>query len=207
MIAGGISAGREVQDNCDVVAKVDNPANGTGNIKIGTFSVAALSSGWVGSTGAPPNIQGLASPSTLFCHIQPPFQSDIKVFGIYPLPWWDLQASATFQSLPGPLITAQYAVGNAQVASSLGRNLVLGSSTVQLIEPGTRYEERVNQVDVRLSRNFRAGRSRILASLDVYNLLNASPILDLNSRYGPSWLRPTNILPGRLFKFAAQLDF
>ena len=36
---------------------------------------------------------------------------------------------------------------------------------------------------------------------------DASPILDLNSRHGPSWLRPTNILPGRLLKFAAQLDF
>jgi hypothetical protein len=207
VISAGISSGHEVQDNCDVVGKVDSAANATGNIAIGTFSVSALSTGVVSSLGAAPNIQGVASPSTVFCRVAPPFQSDVKVFGIYPLPWWGLQTSATFQSLPGPLITAQYAVNNAQVLPTLGRGLVLGSSTVQLIEPGTRYEERVNQLDVRLSKSFTAGRNRLMASVDLYNVFNASPILDLNSRYGPNWLQPTVILPGRLFKFGVQLDF
>jgi outer membrane receptor protein involved in Fe transport len=76
-----------------------------------------------------------------------------------------------------------------------------------LIEPGTRYEDRVNQLDFRLSKNFTARRNRIMASIDIYNVFNASPILDLNSRYGPGWLQPTVILPGRLFKFGVQLDF
>ena len=43
--------------------------------------------------------------------------------------------------------------------------------------------------------------------LDIYNALNASPILSINTRYGPSWLTPTEILAGRLFKFGTQLDF
>ena len=115
VISAGISSGHEVQDNCDVVGKVDSAANATGNIAIGTFSVSALSTGVVSSLGAAPNIQGVASPSSVFCRVEPPFQSDVKVFGICPLPWWGLQTSATFQSLPGPLITAQYAVNNAQV--------------------------------------------------------------------------------------------
>ena len=38
-------------------------------------------------------------------------------------------------------------------------------------------------------------------------LFNASPILLLNNTYGPNWLRPVAVLPGRLFKFGAQLDF
>jgi hypothetical protein len=42
---------------------------------------------------------------------------------------------------------------------------------------------------------------------DAYNVLNASSILGLNTRYGPAWLTPTQILPGRLVKFGMQLDF
>jgi hypothetical protein len=202
LIAGGVSTGHEIQDNCDVVGKVDNAGNTTGNIGIGSFSVAALSIGVVSSLGAAPNIQGVASPSTVYCRIDPPFQTDVKVYGIYPLPWWGLQTSATFQSLPGSLITAQYAVYSAQVRPTLGRDLVLGTSTVQLIEPGTRYEDRINQVDFRLSRPFVVARARIRPSLDIYNLFNASPILDLNSRYGPTWLQPTVVLPGRCSRSA-----
>jgi hypothetical protein len=43
--------------------------------------------------------------------------------------------------------------------------------------------------------------------LDVYNLFNASPITQVNTRYGADWLRPTQILPARLFKVGAQLNF
>jgi hypothetical protein len=42
---------------------------------------------------------------------------------------------------------------------------------------------------------------------DVYNLLNASTILQQVGTFGPSWLQPTEILAGRLFKFGAQYDF
>ena len=47
------------------------------------------------------------SPQALLnCDTTPPFQPNIKALAIYPLPWWGLQTSATFQSLPGPQITA-----------------------------------------------------------------------------------------------------
>jgi hypothetical protein len=41
----------------------------------------------------------------------------------------------------------------------------------------------------------------------LYNALNASPVLLLNTTYGPNWEQPTQILPGRLFKFGAQVTF
>ena len=50
-------------------------------------------------------------------------------------------------------------------------------------------------------------RSRLSASLDIYNLLNSSAILTQNNTVGPNWRTPTNILQGRLIKFGAQLDF
>jgi hypothetical protein len=48
---------------------------------------------------------------------------------------------------------------------------------------------------------------RVQGMFDAYNVLNGSPIPALNTRYGPSWLAPTQILTARLFKVGMQLDF
>ena len=69
------------------------------------------------------------------------------------------------------------------------------------------YGERLNQIDFRLAKTIRIGRAHVDAAMDVYNLSNASTVLSLNTRYGPSWLAPTQILPGRMFKFGGQLNF
>jgi hypothetical protein len=148
------------------------------------------------------------SPQQLLnCDVTPPFQTQVKILGVYPLPWWGLQTSATYQSLPGPEITAGRSYSSAEVFSSLGRNLTAGTATVPLIKPGTMYAGRLNQVDFRASKSFALQRRRIQANLDLYNLFNASPVLALNTTYGTAWQRPLQILQGRLLKFGVQLDF
>ena len=61
--------------------------------------------------------------TTPFCDVRPPMQPNVKLQGVYPLPWWGIETSATFQSLPGPQILAQQETTNAQILPSLGRNL------------------------------------------------------------------------------------
>jgi hypothetical protein len=137
-------------------------------------------------------------------------QAQVKAFVTYPLPWWGLRTSATYQSVPGPEIDATYVAPNAVIAPSLGRNLAAGAggtATIDLIPFATVFGDRLNQVDFRLAKSLTFGRMRLNPSLDVYNLFNASTILGINTRFGPSWLTPTQILPGRLFKFGAQLNF
>ena len=149
------------------------------------------------------------SPSLRFCRISPPFLNQFKLFGVYPLPW-NMQVSAALQSVPGAMILASYVATNAEIRPSLGRNLaagVNGNVTVDLIEPGTQYGERATNLDIRIARRFQVGRSRWMGSLDVFNVLNSSDVLTLNTRYPDPWLRPTNILVGRWLKFGAQLDF
>jgi hypothetical protein len=134
----------------------------------------------------------------------------VKLLGVYPLPWGGVTIAGTFQSIPGPMITASSTYTNAQIRPSLGRNLatgVNGIATVPLIKPGTMYDERLYQFDLRGSKIFRIGRSRLQANVDLYNAFNASSILTINTTYGSSWLRPTSILQGRLLKFGGQLDF
>jgi hypothetical protein len=149
------------------------------------------------------------SPQQLLnCDITPPFLTQVKVLGVYPWPWWGIQTSATVQSLPGPEITAARSYTSAEVIGSLGRPLTAGTATVPLIKPGTTYGERLNQVDFRLSKVFRfTSDAKLLANVDLYNMFNASPTLALNTTYGSAWLRPLQILQGRLLKFSAQLDF
>jgi hypothetical protein len=152
------------------------------------------------------------SPQQLLnCKVTPPFMTQVKLIGVYPLPVWGLQAAATFQSLPGPEITASYAAPNTAIAPSLGRNLsagATGTATVPLVSPGTLYGDRLNQIDFRATRAFALGAGRRLqANVDVYNLTNASPVLALNNTFGPAWQRPLQILHARMLKFSAQVDF
>jgi hypothetical protein len=150
------------------------------------------------------------SPQSLLnCEIRPPFQTEAKFMAVARLPW-DFQASAAFLSSPGPQILGSYTATNAEVVPTLGRNLAQGAGgtvSVPLIRPGTVFGDRVGKLDMRFARTFRINGARLLASLDAFNLFNSSDILTLNNAVGPNWLRPTQILPGRLMRFSAQLTF
>ncbi|MEO8258770.1 MAG: carboxypeptidase regulatory-like domain-containing protein [Acidobacteriota bacterium] len=158
------------------------------------------------------------SPQRLLnCRTVQPFQTQVKLILVYPLPWWGLQTAATVQSLPGPEITASYSAGFAEIFPTLGRNLAScgaaatvcnGTATVPLLPPGTYYGDRLNQVDLRMSKSVQLpGSRRVQALVDLYNLFNANPVLAQNNNFGPQWQRPTQILQGRLLKFGVQVDF
>jgi hypothetical protein len=79
--------------------------------------------------------------------------------------------------------------------------------TVNLVEPGSARLPRWNQVDMSLRRVFTIGRSRVDGSLDLFNVLNGSTVLDYNRNYGPTLYRPTQILQGRLLRLSSTLQF
>jgi hypothetical protein len=59
---------------------------------------------------------------------------------------------------------------------------------------------------MRLSRRVTLGNTKVDLMAALYNIFNSNGVLRLNTTYGSNWLRPTQILEGRLFKFGAQLD-
>jgi hypothetical protein len=134
-------------------------------------------------------------------------QTQVKLLGTYMIPKADVNFAATFQSVPGPAISALYLATNS-VIQGLGRPLSGGATnvTVNLIQPGTFYGERANQLDLRLSRAVKVGSRRIAGNLDIYNAMNASPVIQENSNYA-AWRTPLRIMDGRLFKLSAQFDF
>ena len=88
--------------------------------------------------------------------------------------------------------------------------------TVNLIEPGTLYGDRVNELDLRFAKILRFGRTRTNVGFDIYNILNSAPILTYNQAFNPTinttnpsanWLAPQSTLQPRFMKFSAQIDF
>jgi hypothetical protein len=196
-ISGGINTGREEIARCFVI---DNPGGPT----IPTFPNAALS-------GATQPGLGFSSWRADWCDIKPPFQTQLKALGSYPLPWYGIQVSGTFQVVPGPELSyASLQLTNNDVKTSLGRNLSSGANgtvTVPLMKPGTLYGDAWSKLDLRLTKIFRIGSTRVQGSLDVFNALNSPGVSLVNNVYGPNWLRPTLLTGPRSFRFSGQFDF
>jgi hypothetical protein len=143
-----------------------------------------------------------------YCRIEYPWRTQGKVMGTVGLPW-GMDAGATFQSNPGPEINANFAVTSAQVqfVSAPRTTLNAGSATVGLIRPGTDFGDRIYQLDLRVSKSFSVRGARIRAIADFGNVLNSSTVLLQNNTYGTNWLRPSYIMPGRLFKPTVEVSF
>ena len=151
------------------------------------------------------------SPQALVdCNVKPPFRTQYKLLGVAPLPWWDIQTSIAFRSIPGPEINANYSATNAEIAPSLERNLSSGANgmaILPIVPLGTMFADRMNDVGVRFSKVFRYRRLRVLGSLDVQNMFNSAAPQALNQTYGSNWQIPTVLLGPRFYKLGAQLDF
>jgi len=157
-----------------------------------------------------PSVSPLGRP---YCRQETDFLTQVKLLGSYIIPRTDVQISGSFQSIPGPLLTANQVIPNAVVRASLGRDLSGGAAnvTVNLVPPGTMYGERLNQFDMRVGKLLRAGRTRTSLNLDLYNVFNVNTVLTENATYSnPSltgWRVPTSILTARFAKISVQFDF
>lgn len=187
LLQGGVSTGRASYDACEVRAALPE------------FD-------WTPDDTA----QGIAYVSEFNpnCRVTESLRTQVKFLGTYLVPRVDVQFAATFQSLPGWPIAAIYNAPNSVVAPSLGRPLSGGAAnaTLNLLTPASTYNDRANQLDLRVSKILRFGGRRAVVNVDLYNALNGNPVLLQNNNFAV-WLRPQKILDPRLVKISAQLDF
>src|ERR1019366_3101994 len=139
-----------------------------------------------------------------------------KAVGSYLIPHVGGQVAGTFQSIPGGELAANYNVPTATAALSLGRPLsgAAANQTVNILTPGTstQYQERLNQLDLRIGKVLRFGGTRTNVNLDVFNLFNKDTVLTQNNAFpvgatSTTWKIPTGILQSRLVKISAPFDF
>jgi hypothetical protein len=179
---GGVSTGRRVEDNCDVITKVDNPSalychreepmltfvKGYGSYTIPKVDVVIS-----GTYQTKPGPLVLAIYTATNAEIAPSLGRSLAAGATSNV---DLHLLA-----PGPYTTTN------------------GGS-------GQFHGERLQQVDFRFSKLLRFGGTRARANMDVYNALNSSAVLLQNDTFG-DWQRPTEILIARFVKFSVQFDF
>ena len=191
---GGTSTGRGVRDNCEITALVPEAL----------LTPAGPAQRW----------EQLSS-----CHVAEPWQTQIRGLATYVVPKVDVQLSASFQFKPGTLglggndsasngnsVQARYVVTNAVAGVPLLNN----QQTVNLLLPGELFGDYVRQVDLRVGKILRFGRTRTLVGIDVYNLLNANPGLTYQEAFtgtGATWFNPTSLLMPRFVRFNATFDF
>ena len=118
----------------------------------------------------------MAAAATASGNVVEPFLNSVRGLATYVVPKLDLQVSGTWRSDPGPELRADYVVTSAIAQPSLGRPLSSGNVTVNLVEPGTLYGARQNNIDLRVAKILRFGRTRTQFGVDVYNLLNTDVV-------------------------------
>src|SRR4029077_2049827 len=111
---------------------------------------------------------------------------------------------------------ANYTVTGTTPGLTLGRPIgTLGGTiaNVPLLDPSNYvdFADRINQVDLRLSKGVRIGRYRVDIMADFYNAFNVSPVQTYNNTYtaGPAnqWLVPTLYLQSAFLKLGGRFTF
>jgi hypothetical protein len=145
------------------------------------------------------------NPNSLrFCdesQYEVPLLTSFKLSGTVPLPY-AFQVSGVFKSQPGAELNIGY-----QVTRAILPQLTQASVTVRLNEPGTEYEDRLNQLDLTIARNFKVRNLRFRPELAMFNALNAAPVLTETLVYGPNLGKVTSILNARLLRVGMLVKF
>ena len=199
-IQGGTDTGRTLQDNCALRSLL--PETYPWSTTIVTQSLRGDS------------VAGLTRP---YCRIETPYLTSLRGLATYTIPKLDIQLAATWRSDPGAEIQANETVTSAIANTGpqpLGRNLSAGNVTVNLIPQGTLYGPRINNIDFRVAKVLRFGRTRTQLGVDIYNIANSDTVLTYNLAYvaptatAPSnWLTPSTIATARYVKVNFQIDF
>jgi hypothetical protein len=194
-LQGGFNIGESARNECDVVKVVPESLTAFGFFRT-PEQFCDIASGWKTSVG------GLAS---------------------YVVPKWDVLLAATFQSRPfagtnfpgiaNQSLLAQWLVFNNSIIPELGRPMSGGAqvANVNVVEPGTLYGDRINQVDLRVSKILRFGNTRTNVGVDIFNLFNTSAAYQYLQTYNAAtpatWLQPSGLVAARFVKLSAQFDW
>jgi hypothetical protein len=189
---GGLSTGHQQTDFCDV----QDPAKAGSNALVEMLATT--------------------NSSLRSCHMDQNWLPQVKFLGSYTIPKIDVQLGASFQSIPGIEYSAVYAAANSDVSrpvsqGGMGRlpagGIAAGTTSVNVIPPGSTYGPRFNQIDMRFGKVLRLQNRKAVLSLDLFNILNDNTISNASSAYNTSWLAPQAVVAPRLAKVSITFDF
>ena len=121
---------------------------------------------------------------------------------------WQITPTTRYTVCPGSSASQGCVVG-----ALVDPGMTVSSLNVPLIAPNTEYGDRINQLDLSISKTIRHGRASFQPKIDFFNLLNVSPVIDVrNSTTGmlfgtASYMQPSSVLVGRVFQLGAIVKF
>jgi hypothetical protein len=202
LIQGGLGTGRVVTNDCEVVAALPETLHQ-----------------FFGGNQRGAGAWFFPGRSVEDCQQNNGWRTQLQGLAAYTIPKADVQISGTFQNLPGARVNANTILGGSGsfcvvlgicAPTSLVRDMpngLLGGRIFNVTQAGDLYNERLSQLDFRVSKIFRFGSKRTNINFDFYNVMNANSVIGENAAYGATWRTPQSILVPRLFKFSAQFDF
>ena len=201
----GASTGRGKVDTCDTVTKFSNVTAATGLID---------------------------GPDPRGCRNVEPWQTTLRGLASYTIPKIDVLVSAIVRSQPEVQLSvvavhtgtssAQWQVPNSVIAAALGHlppgATPTGNTMIQLTDNEHRVysDERRTQIDMRVAKIVRFGRTRADVGVDLNNLLNTNYATGFNTTYiyntdnapRPSgWGTPTSIYTPRFVRLNFTVNF
>jgi hypothetical protein len=146
-----------------------------------------------------------------------PFRSEFKIAGTVPAPG-NFQINLAFQSYAGREIPTTWTLtrntrydndcaGACQAAQLVVPMLTASTLSIRLTPPGTKFLERLNQLDLGVRKIFRVGKVRLSLQSDLFNAFNTSWIKSEVQVYGPTLGMPLDILQPRTLRLAMQYQF
>ena len=100
-----------------------------------------------------------------------------------------------------------YNNANRLTTTTLNRPFTLGQSTVNLYEPVSKYGDRLNQIDLRLTKIVNVGHGRLDLNVDFFNAFNSDAVIAELGAFGPAWRLSLTVIQPRFVKFGVRYDF
>jgi len=183
----GTNTGRKLDDTCATVVKID-------------------------------------SPDPRNCLDAPPYQTTVRGLASYTIPFVDVLVSAAIRSQPPLALAATWPVPNSIVSQPqyLGRvppgGTAGGNTNVTLLDNEHRLYagNRRTQVDMRVAKIFRVGKTRLDVGVDGENLFNTNYTTGYENTYqfstsntalGGTWNNPTAIYTPRYARLNLTVSF
>jgi Carboxypeptidase regulatory-like domain len=162
------------------------------------------------------------SPDPRDCRLTPPYQTTVRGLASYTIPRIDVLVSTAIRSQPPLGLTATWPVPNSLVSQILGRippgGTAGGNTNVTLLDNEHRLyaDNRRTQVDMRVAKIFRFGKTRLDVGVDGENLFNTNYATAYSGTYqysaantamGGTWNNPTAIYPPRYARLNLTVSF
>ncbi len=150
--------------------------------------------GYLNGTSAQYALTGVSGPSGITTNNPPNGAGSV----------WQI-TRATRYAAGMPCVTQ----GTCQAGQLVNANISEAALQVPLVPPMTEYGDRINQLDINVTRTLKFGRMTIQPKLDIFNALNVAPVFAVRSMlFGtPAYLQPSSVLNPRTMQIGAVVRF